>query len=190
MTQSKTILQAGKQQGLTPKIHADEMTKLGGAELAAELEAVSASHLLFASNGGLRALAEKDVIAVLLPGASFSLMTGRYADARKMIRWGVPVALGTDYNPSCWTESQQTIIMLACRQMKMVPAETIAASTINAAHTLNRARVVGSLETGKKADVAILNVPNHRFLGYRFGTNLVDRVIKNGKLVVNDGKMT
>ncbi len=190
LTQSKTILQAGKQQGLTPKIHADEMTKLGGAELAAELEAVSASHLLFASNGGLRALAEKDVIAVLLPGASFSLMTGRYADARKMIRWGVPVALGTDYNPSCWTESQQTIIMLACRQMKMVPAETIAASTINAAHTLNRARVVGSLETGKKADVAILNVPNHRFLGYRFGTNLVDRVIKNGKLVVNDGKMT
>jgi imidazolonepropionase len=135
-------------------------------------------------------MAKNGVIAVLLPGASFSLMTGRYADARKMIRWGVPVALGTDYNPSCWVESQQTIIALACHQMRMTPTETIAAATINAAHALNRAQVVGSLEAGKKADVVVLNVPNHKFLGYRFGANLVDKVIKNGKLVVNDGKMT
>jgi len=107
-----------------------------------------------------------------------------------MIQWGVPVALGTDYNPSCWVESQQIIIALACHGMRMTPAETIAAVTINAAHALNRAQVVGSLEAGKKADVAVLNVPNHKFLGYRFGTNLVGKVIKNGKLVVNDGKMT
>jgi len=190
LMQSKKILQSGKKHGLTPQLHADEMTKLGGAELAAELEAISASHLLFASDEGLRAMAKSGVIAVLLPGASFSLMTGRYADARKMIKWSVPVALGTDYNPSCWVESQQFIIALACHQMKMTPAETIAAVTINAAHALNRAQAVGSLEVGKKADVAVLNIPNHKFLGYRYGTNLVDKVIKNGKLVVNDGKMT
>jgi len=190
LMQSKKILLSGKKHGLTPQLHADEMTKLGGAELAAELEAISASHLLFASDKGLKAMAKKGVIAVLLPGTSFSLMTGRYADARKMIQWSVPVALGTDYNPSCWVESQQIIIALACHQMRMTPAETIAAVTINAAHALNRAQVVGSLEAGKKADVAVLNVPNHKFLGYRFGTNLIDKVIKNGKLVVNDGKMT
>jgi imidazolonepropionase len=190
LTQSKKILLSGKKHGLIPKLHADEMTRLGGAELAAELKAVSASHLLFASDEGLKAMAKNGVIAVLLPGASFSLMTGRYADARKMIRWGVPVALGTDYNPNCWVENQQIIIALACHQMRMTPSETIAAVTINAAHALNRAQVVGSLEAGKKADVAVLNIPNHKFLGYRFGTNLVDKVIKNGKLVVNDGKAT
>jgi len=190
LMQSKKILLSGKEHGLTPKLHADEMTKLGGAELAAKLKAISTSHLLHASDEGLKAMAKNGVIAVLLPGASFSLMTGRYAEARRMIQWSVPVALGTDYNPSCWVESQQVIIALACHQMRMTPAETITAVTINAAHALNRAKVVGSLEPGKKADVAILNVPNHKFLGYRFGTNLVDKMIKNGKLVVNDGKMT
>ncbi len=190
LMQSKKILLSGKKHGLDSKLHADEMTKLGGAELAAELEAISASHLLFASDEGLKAMAKNGVTAVLLPGTSFSLMTGRYADARKMIQWSVPVALGTDYNPSCWVESQQIIIALACHQMRMTPAETVAAVTINAAHSLNRAQLVGSLEAGKKADIAILNVPSHKFLGYNFGTNLVDKVIKNGKLVVNRGKMT
>jgi len=190
LMQSKRILLSGKEHGLAPKLHADEMTKLGGAELGAKLKAISASHLLHASDEGLKAMAKNGVMAVLLPGASFSLMTGRYADARKMIQWSVPVALGTDYNPSCWVESQQVIIALACHQMRMTPAETITAATINAAHALNRAKVVGSLEPGKKADIIILNVPNHKFLGYRFGTNLVDKVMKNGKLVVNDGKMT
>jgi imidazolonepropionase len=189
LAQSKRILLSGKNQGLAPILHADEMTRLGGAELAAELEAVSASHLLFASDKGLEAMAKKSVIAVLLPGASLSLMNEKYADARKMIKWNVPVALGTDYNPSCRVENQQIIMALACHQMRMTPAETIAATTINAAHALSRARDVGSLETGKKADIAILNVPNHKFLGHRFGTNLIDKVVKNGKLVVNDGKM-
>jgi len=190
LMQSKKILLSGKNHSLTPKLHADEMTKLGGAELSAELKAISASHLLFASDEGLRAMAKNGVIAVLLPGTSLSLMTGRYADARKMIQWRVPLALGTDFNPSCWVESQQIIIALACHQMRMTSAETIAAVTINAAHALNRAQVVGSLEAGKKADVAVLNVPNHKFLGYRFGTNLIDKVIKDGKLAVKDGKMT
>ena len=189
VSQSRKILLKGKEQGLTPKLHADEMTRLGGAELAVEVGAISASHLLFASDEGLKAMAKKRVMAVLLPGASFSLMTGRYADARKMISWGVPVALGTDYNPSCWIESQQIVIALACHQMSMTPAEAITATTINAAHAINRAQTVGSLEAGKKADIAVLNAPNHKFLGYRFGTNLIDKVVKNGKLVVNEGKI-
>ncbi len=188
ISQSKRILLKGKDQGLTPKLHADEMTKLGGAELAAEVGAISASHLLFASDNGLKAMGKQGVIAILLPGASFTLMTGRYAEARRMISRGLPVALGTDYNPSCWIESQQIVISLACHQMRVTPSEAITAATINAAHAIGRAQTVGSLEAGKRADIAILNAPNHKFLGYRFGANLIDKVIKNGKLVVSEGK--
>ncbi len=187
--QSRRILLKGKEHGLMPKLHADEMTRLGGAELAAEMQAVSADHLLFASDDGLKAMAKRGVVAVLLPGASFNLMVGRYADARKMIRWDVPVALGTDYNPSCLVESQQIVIALACRQMRMTPAEAIVAATINSAHAINRVHEVGSLEPGKRADIIVLNVPNHRFLGYCFGTNLVDKVIKEGRLVVDGGRL-
>jgi len=187
--QSREILLSGKKYGLILKLHADEMTKLGGAELAAEVKAISADHLLFTSDNGIKALAKQGVIAVLLPGASFSLMMEKYADARKMIQWGVPVALGTDYNPSCWVENQQIIIALACRQMRMTPAEAIAATTINAAHAIKRAHTVGSLEPNKKADAIVLDIPNHRFLGYRFGANLVDKVIKEGKLVADEGKL-
>ena len=186
--QSRQILLHGKKYGLKPKLHADEMTPFRGAELAAEVEAVSAEHLLFTSNNGLKAMVEKHVVAVLLPAAAFSLMLGKYANARKMIETSVAVALGTDFNPSCWVENQQIIISLACRQMKLTPAEAITATTINAAHAVNRAHEVGSLELGKKADVIILNVPNHKFLGYRFGANLVDKVLKEGKLVVEQGK--
>jgi imidazolonepropionase len=182
--QSRKILLNGKKHGLKPKLHADELTNLGGTELAAEIGAVSAEHLLFASDKGIKMLAKKGVIAVLLPGAAFSLMVGRYADARKMIEFNVPVALGTDFNPSCWIENLQTIIALACYQMRMTAAEAIVATTINAAHAINRAKDVGSLEVGKKADVLVLDVPNHKFLGYHYGVNLIDKVLKNGKLVV------
>ena len=187
--QSKRILLAGKEHGLKPKIHADEMSWLGGAELAAEVGAVSAEHLLYASDEGIRALAESEVIAVLLPAASFSLMLGRYADARKMINEGVAVALGTDFNPVCWVENMQFVIALACRMMRLSPAEALAAATINAAHSIARASLVGSLEVGKKADITVFNVPNHRFLAYRFGVNLVDKVVKNGRLVVDSGRI-
>jgi len=189
VSQSRHILLNGKKHGLRPKLHADEMTSFGGAELAAEVDAISAEHLLFASDNGLKAMAEKSIIAVLLPAAAFSLMLGKYADARKMIEIGVPVALGTDFNPSCWVENQQIIIALACHQMRMTTAEAITAATINAAHAVNRAQEIGSLEPGKKADIVILNIPNHKFLGYRFGVNLVDMVIKKGKLVVEEGKL-
>ncbi|MCD6243440.1 imidazolonepropionase [Candidatus Bathyarchaeota archaeon] len=187
--QSKRILLAGKEYGLLPKIHADEMSWLGGAELAAEVEAVSAEHLLFASENGIKALAEKGIVAVLLPAASFSLMLGKYANARKMIAEGVAVALGTDLNPICWVENMQLVIALACRMMRLTPAEALSAATINAAHSLRKAHMIGSLEVGKKADIVIFKVPNYRFLGYRFGVNLVDKVIKNGRLVVDDGRL-
>jgi len=185
--QSRQILCAGKERGLTPKLHADELSDTDGARLAAEIGAVSAEHLLYASETGLGMMAECGVIAVLLPAAAFALMAGRYADARRMIEMGVPLALGTDFNPSCWVESQQLVIALACRQMKMTPSEALVASTINAAHAVKRADEVGSLEPGKKADVVIVDVPNHNFLGYRFGTNLVSKVIKEGRLVVDRG---
>lgn len=182
--QSRKILQAGRNYGLKPKIHADELTNLGGAELAAEVKALSAEHLLFASERGLNAMAEEGVMAILLPTAAFSLMAGKYADARKIIQLEVPVALGTDFNPSCWTENMQMVIAFACREMRLTVAEAIIAATINAAHAVDRAQEVGSLERDKKANIIILDVPNYKFLGYRFGANLVDKVIKDGKIVV------
>jgi imidazolonepropionase len=185
LEQTRRILTIGKNSGLKPKVHADEMSRLGGAELAADIGAVSADHLLFSSEEGIKAMAEKGVAAILLPAAAFSLMTNRYADARGMIDCGVPVALGTDFNPNCWVENQQLVIGLACHFMKMTPAEAITATTINAAYAVSRANEVGSLEVGKKADVIILDVPSHKFLGYRFGVNLVDKVIKNGRIVVD-----
>jgi imidazolonepropionase len=188
LEQTKRILVGGRDYGLKPKIHADKMSMLGGAEIAADVGAVSAEHLLFSSVEGIKAMAEKGVIAVLLPAAAFSLMMGRYADARLMIECGVPVALGTGFSADCWVENQQLVIAMACHFMRMTPAEAITAATINAAYAVNRANKVGSLETGKRADVIVLNAPNHKFLGYRFGLNLVDKVIKNGRLVVDREK--
>jgi imidazolonepropionase len=187
--QSRKILQAGRDYGLKLKIHADELTNLGGAELAAEVKAISAEHLLFASESGLKAMAKEGVMAVLLPTAAFSLMADKYADARKIVQFGVPVALGTDFNPSCWTENMQMAIAFACREMRLTVAEAIIASTINAAHAVDCAQEVGSLERGKKANIIILDVPNYKFLGYRFGVNLVDKVIKDGNIVVDKGEV-
>jgi imidazolonepropionase len=188
LEQTKRILVSGKNHGLKPKIHADEMSLLGGAEIAADVGAISAEHLVFSTVEGIRAMAKKGVIAVLLPAASFSLMMNRYADARMMIDSGLPVALGTDFNASSWVENPQLVIAMACHFMHMTQAEAITAATINAAYAINRGSEVGSLETGKKADAIILNIPNHKFLGYRFGVNLVDRVIKNGRIVIERDK--
>jgi imidazolonepropionase len=188
LEQAKRVLVNGKKYGLKPKLHADEMSMLGGAEIAADIGAVSAEHLVFSSVEGVKAMAEKGVIAVLLPAAAFSLMMNRYANARLMIDSGVPVALGTDFSPQSWVENQQLVIAMACHFMHMTPAEAVTATTINAAYAVNRASEVGSLEIGKRADIIILNAPNHRFLGYRFGVNLIDKVIKNGRLVVDREK--
>ena len=181
--QSRRILESGKRFGLTPKIHADEIVDTGGASLAAEVGAISADHLLMSSDKGLKEMANKDVIGVLLPGTPFSLMQDTYAPARKMIKLGVPVALATDLNPNCWTENMQFIIQLACLNMKMTPAEAITAATFNAACALELNDTIGSLEKGKQANIIILDCPNHKFIPYHFGVNLVKTVIKNGRIV-------
>lgn len=187
--QSRRILEAAQRRGLKPKIHADEFADTGGAALAAEVSAISADHLLCSSDEGLRKMADKGTLAVLLPAASLTLMMNRAANARKMIEYGVPIAIGTDLSPSCMLESQQMSIALACHFLRMTPAEAFVAATINAAHAICEASSVGSLEPGKKADITIIDAPNHRFLGYRFGINLVETVIKNGKIVVQDNRL-
>ncbi len=185
LEQAKRILVRAKAAGLKLKVHADQNGRGGGAEVAADAGVVSAEHLCFSSAQGLRALAAKGVVAVLLPAVTFSMMSGKYADARLMIDSGVPVALGTGFSADCWLENQQLVIAMACRFMRMTPAEAVTAATVNAAYAVSRADEVGTLELGKRADILVLDVPNHKFLGYRFGGNLVEKVIKNGRLVVD-----
>ncbi len=181
--ESRRILNEGKKHGLMAKIHADEFSAYGGAELAAEIKAVSADHLLMASENGIKKMAKAGVTAVLLPAVPFSLFQEEYANARKMINNGVRVALATDLNPNCWTESMQFIIQLACFKMKMTAREAINAATLNAAHAIKMEKEVGSIEVGKKGDFVIIDAPSHAFLTYHFGVNLADMVIKNGRIV-------
>ncbi|WP_062352865.1 imidazolonepropionase [Bacillus kwashiorkori] len=187
--QSKRVLLAGKEFGLIPKIHADEIVSYGGAELAAEVGAISADHLLKASDQGIQMMAEKGVIAVLLPGTAFFLMT-EAANGRKMIDAGVPVALSTDCNPgSSPTCSLPFIMNLASMHMGLTVEEAITAATINAAHAINRGKEIGSLEVGKKGDIVILDIPNYKQLNYHYGMNHTDTVIKNGIIVVKAGSL-
>ncbi|KYK32674.1 MAG: imidazolonepropionase [Thermoplasmatales archaeon SG8-52-3] len=185
VSQSRKILKIGKSYGLIPKIHADEIVDTGGAALAAEVGAISADHLLMANDNGLKNMAYKGIIGVMLPGTPFSLMMKNYAPARKMIDMGIPIAIATDLNPNCWTENMQFIIQLACLNMKMTPAEAICAATFNAACAIGFNDKVGSLEKGKQADLIILDCPNHKYIPYHFGINLVDIVIKKGKIIID-----
>lgn len=182
--QSRDILNHAKKLGYKLRMHADEIKPIGGAELAAEVGAISADHLGAASDEGIQALSKAGVIATLLPGTIFSLGMKSYARARDMIDADVPVALATDYNPgSCNCDSMQFIITLACLQMKMTPAEAIVASTINAAYSLEMGDRIGSLEVGKQADILIMDMPSYKFLPYHFGSNNVETVIKNGEVI-------
>jgi len=181
--QSKKILLAGIKHDLIPKIHADEILDTGGAALAADVGAISADHLLMSSDAGLKKMAQKGVIGVMLPGTPFSLMMKKYANARKMIEMGIPVALATDLNPNCYIENMQFIIQLACFNMKMTSAEAICASTFNAACAIGLNDYVGSLEKGKQADVIILDCPSNLWVPYHFGVNLVETVIKKGIMI-------
>lgn len=182
--QSRKILLKAKELGLGLKLHADEIMPMGGAELAAELACISADHLVAASDQGIKAMAERGVIANLLPGTSFNLQTGKYAKARKLVEEGVAVALSTDYNPgSCPTENIQLIMSLASLIMKLTPEEVITAVTINGAASLGIEEEYGSLEPGKYADLVIFDAPNLEYIIYHFGINHTDKVIKNGIIV-------
>ena len=181
LAQSRQILTRAAELGFPLKLHADEFDNLGGASLGAELGAVSADHLVKTSDSDIKALAVCDTVAVALPCTPFGLAESEYSPAQKIIAAGGTLALASDCNPgTAWCESMQFVIALACRALKLTPAQAIAAATINAAHAIRRAHTIGSLEPGKQADLLILSVPDYRQLGYRFGTNLVKQVIKRG----------
>lgn len=181
--QSRRLLSRAKEMGLKLKLHADEIVRLGGAELAAELGAVSADHLLQTSDQGISDLAESNVLATLLPGTAFSLKEP-YARARYMIDQDCAVALATDFNPgSCFTESIPLIIALATIYMGLTTEEVISSLTINGAAALDRAETTGSIDKGKIGDLIVLEYPSYHFLSYHIGVSSVEKVIKKGNLV-------
>jgi imidazolonepropionase len=184
LEQSRRVLETAKTLGFGLKIHVDEFKALGGTRLAVELAASSADHLVCTPPAEIELLARSDTIGVALPGTPFGLGQHEYTPARALIDAGGALALATDCNPgTCWCESMQLMIALACRYMKMTPAEAISASTINAAHALGLGDSVGSLEPGKRADMILLDLPSYQHLGYRFGTNLVRTVIAGGQVL-------
>jgi imidazolonepropionase len=181
LAQSRQVLEQAKCLGFPLKIHADEFDNLGGASLAVELEAASADHLVKTSPADIAALGGSDTVAVSLPCTPFGLAEQAYTPACEILEAGGILALATDCNPgTAWNESMQFVIALACRYLKLTPAQAIAAATINAAHAIRCADRLGSLTPGKQADLLVLSVPDYRHLGYRFGTNLVRQVIKRG----------
>lgn len=187
--QSRRLLGKARESGLGIKIHADEIVPFGGAELAAELGAVSADHLLHASDVGIRRLAQAGVVCVLLPGTAFSLKEP-YGRARFMIDSGCAVALASDFNPgSCFSESIPLLVALATLYMRMSPEETLTALTINGAAALGRAGSIGSIEVGKRGDLVIHEFPSYRFIPYHIGVSTVEKVIKNGMLVYDKTNM-
>jgi imidazolonepropionase len=183
--QSRQILSCAKKLGFPLKVHADEFDNLGGAALAAELGAVSADHLVATSPVDIETIAQSDTVAVALPNTPFGLAEEHYTPAQQILEADGILALATDLNPgTAWCENMQFAIALACRYMKLTPAQAIAAATINAAAAIARSDSVGSLEPGKMGDVIILKVPDYRQLGYRFGINLVKTVVKKGEVVI------
>ncbi len=190
VAESRRILEKAKALGFGVKVHADELSDLGGAALAAELGAISAEHLLHTTDEGLARLAEAGTVAVCLPGTSFCLMNAPYARARRMIELGCTVALASDFNPgSCPAYAMPFIITLACMHMGLDPSEALAAATINAAAAIGLEAEVGSLEVGKLADVVILSTPTHWHIPYHMGMGVVEKVVKQGKLIVDEGRV-
>jgi len=189
--QSRRILTAAAAYGMAPRLHADELQPSGGAELAAEIHAASADHLATPSEDGIAALAtaarsDHPVVATLLPATTWFLMTDHVAPARRLIEDGVPIALGTDFNPGTSpTASLPLVITVACLSLKLSAAEAMAAATINAAHALGLGDEIGSLEPGKQADLVIWRVPEMDQIPYWPGADLVRTVVKNGRIVLD-----
>jgi len=184
LQQSKHILAAGKKRGLTPRLHAEQLTRTGATKLATELGAASCDHLEQVSKNDIRALGRSKTVATLLPGCDFHLGLKQYAPARALIDAGAIVALATDYNPGTSpTLSMPMILSLACTQLRMTPAEAITAATINGAYALRREKHVGSLEVGKQADLAVFEVADYREIPYYFGMNTCWMTLKRGFVI-------
>lgn len=184
--EARSILIAAKAAGFGLRIHADVLGRNGGAMLAAELGVRSADHLRWINDSDIEALKQAGVVATLLPGDAFNLGLERHAPARKLIAAGVPVALATDFNPgTCYTMNMQIILAFACQKMRMSPAETITAATVNSAYSLGLSDRLGTLEEGKQADIVLMGVSDYRELPYFFGVNHCVVTIKKGNIVIN-----
>ncbi len=182
--QAKRILQAGRQWGLSPRLHAEQLTRTGATQLAVQLGAASCDHLEHVNRADIGALAKSNTVATLLPGCDFHLGLKQYAPARQLIEAGAIVALATDYNPGTSpTVSMPMILSLACSQLRMTPAEAITAATINGAYALRREKRIGSLEVGKQADLAVFEVADYREIPYYFGVNTCWATMKRGKII-------
>ena len=182
--ESRRILTKAKELGFKIRMHADELTPLGGAELAAELGAKSADHLVYISDKGIDAMVSKNVVFVMLPGTTFFLMSQKYAPAKKIAERGGIVALSTDFNPgSSYTHSMPMIITLACLNMGLTIEQAINAATINAAYSLDLHNKTGSIHKGKQADLIFLDIPSYKFLVYNYGVNHISAVMKKGKVI-------
>ncbi|MBN1826258.1 MAG: imidazolonepropionase [Candidatus Eisenbacteria bacterium] len=186
---SRRVLEAGKRHGLLPKLHAEEFASIGGGELAAEVGAVSADHLLAVTDSGCAAMAAAGVVAIILPGTSVGLAGRHFIDIEKFRRHRLPVAIGTDCNPgSSFTESMPAVISLACSLEGLTVPEGILGATRNAAAALRRLDRVGTLEVGKGADLILLRATHPAAIPYRFGSNLVEMVIREGKVYRTPGQ--
>lgn len=183
LAQSRQILEAAQKFGFPLKIHADEFDNLGGTSLAVKMGAVSADHLVATSQKDVKALGKSDTVAVGLPGTPFGLAETDYTPAERILAVDGILALASDLNPgTSWCENMQMTMAIACRYMRLTPAQAIAAATINAAAAVDRAGEIGSIDVGKQADLVMLDVADYRHLGYRYGTNLVHTVIKKGEV--------
>jgi len=184
VAQSQRVLSAGAQHGMRVKAHVDQFNELGGVQMALALGATSVDHLDVTGAGSIRQIAASDAVAVVIPAATFHLGASHYANARAMVDAGCAVALCTDINPgSAPCVSMPFVMALACRYMRLTPAEALNASTINAAHAINLGAQVGSIEVGKRADLLVIDAPDYRHLMYAFGGNPVEHVIKNGRII-------
>ncbi len=181
--ESRQVLEAGLRYGLRPKIHADEIEAIGGSQLAGELGAISAEHLIVCPPEGIESMAKGGVIACLLPATSFNL-GAVFAPARDMVKAGVPVAMATDFNPgSCPCLNMQFVINLGCLKYRLTPEEVLTAVTLNGAAAIDLADKVGSVEAGKLGDLVIWDAPDLDYICYRVGSNLARTVIKRGTVM-------